>query len=225
MTTKTHKPRSTPKKINVWIVDDNPRYCIIVSDALNETKRVHCSRRFHRCEAFLSALRERVGLPDVILLDVRMPGISGLASIRRIRELSPLAKIIILSAYDELRYIFKAFIEGASGYLLKTSTSAGQILEAIRVAMDGGVVLDKNISANLFKTLVQKYSPSEKYGLTTREKEIIELIVEGQSSKEVADKLRISDKTVVPHLKNIFHKLDVHNRAMLVAKVMRERIV
>ncbi len=224
---KTRSSQSTPpdKIFDVWIVDDNLQFSAIVSDALNESGRVICSRAFHRCDEFLSELRTSAALPDIVVLDVRMAGAYGLKTIPCIRAVSPSTKVIVLSAYVEHRYVFDAFSRGASGYLLKTSSSVGQILDAIGVVTTGGVVMDENAAAILMKSIMQRYAPSLKYGLTEKELEIVSLIPEGLKSREIADKLHISESTMIPHLKKIFYKLDVHNRAALVAKVIKEDIV
>ena len=224
MTTKTCKPRSIPKKINVWIVDDDWRYSSIVSEALNESKSVHCSHRFHRCDTFLSALQAGIDFPEIILLDIRLPGMNGLDAIPRIKLISPHSKVIILTAFDNDTYIYKAVTAGANGFLLK-DTSAGKMAEAIHKVAGGDVATDDRVLTKLFKILAYGSQSSETYKLTETEKEILRLATEGFTISQIAERLCLSYDTIHTHLGGIHSKLHVHSRSELVAKAIKDKLI
>lgn len=162
--------------------------------------------------------REAVALtakfkPDVILLDLRLPFISGIEAIERIREASPETKVLILSAYDEDDYIFAALDAGARGYLLKTAHGS-EVIEAIHSVSRGGVVLHPTIAAKLVSTRHTARRDREETvdTLSERENEILQLASKGYRNKEIAGKLGLSTRTVEGHLSHIFAKLGVSSR-------------
>lgn len=170
MAGKKHAPSSlSTRKINVWIADDDLRYCSLVSRALNETKSVRCSHSFPDFVTLFSGLQAGTGLPDVILLDIRMPGTDGLDSIPKIKQIAA-SKIIILTAFDNDSYILKALAEGAEGFLLKGS-SVGQITEAIQKVASGGVASDQKVLEKMFRILSHTIQSKEKYFHFLQDKE------------------------------------------------------
>ncbi len=146
--------------------------------------------------------------PDVILLDVELPGISGLDALPKIKKLLPDVHVLILTVYDQDTLIFKALSNGAAGYLTK-NTPHEKITNAIQEVMEGGGPM----SANIARMVIHSFQRSETSPLTRRETEILEQIATGKSRKRIAQELFIDMETVKSHIKNIYHKLDVHSKA------------
>jgi DNA-binding NarL/FixJ family response regulator len=160
----------------------------------------------------------------VILLDIKMPAMNGLDAIAPIKKLSPAINIIMLTSYDLDENIRTAMKRGASGYLLKTS-SPGDVVKAIEKAQMGEMPLDPSITKKMLDAYVGWEDKENRYNLSPREKEVLRLITQGFGNAEISEKLFISPFTVETHIRNIFHKLDVHDRQKLVVKAFRDRIV
>jgi DNA-binding NarL/FixJ family response regulator len=146
--------------------------------------------------------------PDVILLDVELPGINGIDAIPKLKKLVPDAYILILTVYEQDLLIFRALGNGASGYLTK-NTPPEKIISAIHEVMEGGGPM----SAHIARMVIRSFQRNEASPLTRRETEILEQIATGKSRKRIADELFIDLETVKSHIKNIYHKLDVHSKA------------
>lgn len=146
--------------------------------------------------------------PDVILLDVELPGISGIDAIPKIKKLVPETYILILTVYEQDILIFRALGNGASGYLTK-NTPHEKIISAIHEVMEGGGPM----SAHIARMVIQSFQRNEASPLTRRETEILEQIATGKSRKRIAQELFIDLETVKSHIKNIYHKLNVHSKA------------
>lgn len=146
--------------------------------------------------------------PDVILLDVELPGISGIDAIPKLKKLLPETQILILTVYEQDMLIFRALGNGAAGYLTK-NTPPEKIIGAIKEVMDGGGPM----SANIARMVIQSFQRNEMSPLTRRETEILEQISTGKSRKRIAQELFIDLETVKSHIKNIYHKLNVHSKA------------
>jgi DNA-binding NarL/FixJ family response regulator len=146
--------------------------------------------------------------PDVILLDVELPGISGIDALPKIKKLVPEAYILILTVYEQDMLIFRALGNGASGYLTK-NTPPEKIISAIHEVMEGGGPM----SAHIARMVISSFQRNEASPLTRRETEILEQIATGKSRKRIAQELFIDLETVKSHIKNIYHKLNVHSKA------------
>ena len=213
------------QKINVWIIDDNKSYCILLSESLNENKKIKCERYFHSVYSALDALHRARRQPSAILLDIKMPRMSGLDGIKLIREASPFTRIIMLTSYEEEREIQSALDQGANGYLLKNST-AGDIIRAVENALMGGVPLDPMITKKIMSMLLSpKKEKKVNYRLSKREKEIVGFISKGFTTDKIAKKLYLSYYTIDTHLKNIYQKLNVHSRHTLVVKAYSDGLI
>ena len=156
--------------------------------------------------------------PDVVLMDIRMPESNGIEGTKLIKEAFPEVKVLIVTTFQDTEYIVEAVQNGASGYLLKDS-SPDAILDGIKVALSGKVVMDTVISeALLTKTSVEKEESfdAEKWGLTTREVELIAQVAKGLSNKEIAQTLFLSEGTVKNNISTIFSKLELRDRTQLV---------
>ncbi len=146
--------------------------------------------------------------PDVLLLDVELPGISGIDALPRLKKLLPDTHILILTVYEQEMLIFRALGSGASGYLTK-NTPPEKIVAAIHEVMEGGGPM----SAHIARMVISSFKRNDTSPLTRRETEILEQIATGKSRKRIADELFIDLETVKSHIKNIYHKLDVHSKA------------
>jgi DNA-binding NarL/FixJ family response regulator len=166
--------------------------------------------------------------PDVVLMDVAMPGLGGLEATLAIRRAHPDVKILVLTQYEDREYIHRCLQAGVSGYLLKKS--AGKELAAsIRAVARGGLVLDPEVAQEALRPPPADASPgaggSLYDALTDREKQVLKLVAEGHSNKEVAELLDISVKTAMSHREHIMQKLGLHNRTEVVKFAIREGVV
>ena len=160
-------------------------------------------------------------------MDIAMPGLGGLEATVRIRKECPGIKVLVLTQYDDKQYILRFLRAGASGYVLKTSPGK-QVMEAVRLVQAGGLYLDTpEASEIVVQALRGQDEPARgSYeSLTDREKEVLKLVVEGLTSKQIADALSVSIKTVVTHRTNMMEKLGIHNKAGLVRFGVRHGLV
>ena len=219
-----HQVHTGQDKISVWIVDDNKSFCLVLAANLNKSTTVDCQKYYHSCKNLLHDLETELSPPSVVLLDIKMPAMSGLDAILELKTLSPGTSIIMLTSYDLDEDIRLAMKRGASGYLLKSS-SADEIVRAIESVVEGGMPLDATITKKMMASYVGWNESENSYNLSPREKEVLKLASEGLNNSEIAERLFISRYTAQTHMKNIFHKLDIHNRQKLLAKVHKDRII
>lgn len=208
---------------SIWIIEDHTSFRRTLVRVLNAEDGLQCLRDFDSCEKALAAL-QRDDAPDLILLDVGLPGMSGLEGIRLIKERSPGALVVILTVFEDDDKVFSAICAGAAGYLLKTS-SVTEITQAVRDALAGGSPMTSRIARrvlDMFSKLAPKQSD---YGLSDREKEILQLMTTGLIKKEIADGLSLSVHTVDTYLRRIYEKLAVNTRTGAVAKALKEGLV
>lgn len=156
---------------------------------------------------------------DVVLADVRLPGISGIELITKLRREHPRIRILILSSYQDLSYVRAALQAGAAGYLLKTASDE-ELISAVRSAHLGATIVDAAVSAELFSADARSPQP-----LTEREREIVGLVIKGLPNRAIADTLLISKRTIDAHLSHLFTKLGVSSRAELVAWAARHGMI
>lgn len=214
-------PRSSDQPINVWLVEDNETYRGAIARTLDHSPGLRCTGAFGSCEAALGRLRDDHP-PEVILLDIGLPGLSGLDGIQQFKALSPATHVIILTVFEDTDKIFRAICAGASGYLLKTSP-AEQIARAIREVLGGGAPMTPQIAKSVLSLFARLAGPPPEQGLSLREKETLEFLVQGLTTKEIADRIGLSIHTVDTHLRNIYRKLHVHSRAGAVAKALHAK--
>jgi DNA-binding NarL/FixJ family response regulator len=165
--------------------------------------------------------------PDIVLCDVRMQGSSGLDLCQELRERDPQRKVVMLSVYDDEQYLFQALRVGASGYLLK-SISSDDLVRQLEFVHGGETAIDPVMAARAVDTAARmqrdEFWPGARQGLTQRESEILSFVVNGLSNRAIAAKLVIGDETVKSHLRSIYRKLGVSDRAAAVATALREGI-
>lgn len=161
--------------------------------------------------------------PDVILMDIEMPGITGVEAVKKIRTINRNAQIIMLTVFDDQGHIFEALQSGANGYLLKRNAS-DRLVQSIEEVLSGGAPMSPSI-ARLIISEMQLRKPQENYQLSIREKEILKSLATGNSFKLIASDLQISLETVRTHIKKIYEKLQVHSQIEAVSKALNEKLV
>ncbi|TWU46928.1 response regulator [Rubripirellula reticaptiva] len=215
------------KTINVMLVEDHPEYRDVIDLALKDEADIELINQVGSSERALRILQDRsqTTMPDLILLDLNLPGKSGLESLPTFRSISPSLKIIVLTQSNKEADVVRAIQLGASGYLLKSST-VDQILDAIRTVGNGGAVLGSGIAKYILNTL-QTILPRDKLedALSQRELEILALLGEGLVKKEIAYKLKISISTVATYIRRIYEKLDVQNAPAAITQAYRAGIL
>ena len=211
--------------IKVIIVEDNHTIREGLKLLIEGTEGYACLAVYSNCEDLLDDLDKHS--VDVILMDIDLPGISGIEGIKRVKEISAEILILILTIYDENDLIFEALCAGASGYLVK-KTPPAKLLEAIKEAYEGGAPMTSNIARKVvdyFKTIKPEEKVKNDVELTKREKEVLTGLVEGNSYKAIANQLNISLETVRFHFRNIYKKLHVHSQSEAVVKAIKEGLV
>lgn len=209
--------------LQIGIVEDDADIRTAMVNYLNRQKTMRCDFIADSVESFLKLL-EADSLPDVVLMDIGLPGMSGIDGIRIIKDQHPDIDIIMLTVYHDSHKIFNSLCAGASGYLLK-NTPLEEIKNSIETLHDGGAPMSPQIARKVIqyfqpgKKLLQKKSP-----LTPKEKEIVVGLVDGLSYKMIADRMDISIETVRYHIKNIYQKLHVHSKAEVISKSLRGEI-
>ena len=209
--------------ISVWIIEDHRDFSRTAAAAISATEGLACTGAFRSCEEAFSALRSDPP-PQVVLMDIGLPGISGIEGISRLRELAPKVDVVVLTVFEDEDKLFRAICAGASGYLLK-SASLEEVADAIRLAHAGGSPLTPRIARRVLGFFTERPAKQRDYGITEREREILQLLVQGLAKKEIAARLGISFHTVDMHLRHIYEKLRVNSATGAVAKAVRERLV
>ena len=225
--------------ILIHIVTDEPKHQSIIKVTLIEDLRdvreglavlingspgFRCTAAFRTMEEALRSINSG-SLPDVVLTDIGLPGMSGLEGISILKERHPDLPIIALTVYDDDERIFDALCAGASGYLLK-NTPPSRLLESLTEVAAGGAPMSPEVARRVI-ALFREFRPPDRSPsqLTPQETELLKLIVEGHSYKTAAAKLQISTSTVSFHLQNIYNKLQVHSKSEAVAKAIRNKLV
>lgn len=211
-------------KTVVWLVEDHTDSRRVLVRILNRVATIQCPCAFASCEEALAALRSNAP-PQVILLDVGLPGMNGIEGIRHFKALAPACHIIVLTVFDDQEKVFKAICAGASGYLLKNADEDA-IVGAIHEVLQGGAPINPRVARLVLQMFASRAAaPSHDYGLSDRERGVLELMVEGLVKKEIAERLNLSYHTVDNHLRSIYEKLKVHTRGGAVAKAVSEHLL
>lgn len=203
--------------VKVAIVEDNKTTRESLKTIIDLSPDYHCVCVCQTAEEALSSIPKQQ--PDVVLMDIQLPRMSGVECVMRLKELVPQVQVIMVTVYQDPDRIFRALRAGASGYLLKRATP-DMVLNAIRDVQQGGVPMSAEIARKVigyFQT--QPVAAPEIEKLSPRELEILNLIAPGFSNKEIADRLGISIESIRWHLKNIYHKLHVHSRTEAASKI------
>lgn len=211
--------------IHVMLVEDNPGYREVIELTLADTSDLHLNTVCGTAEAALQALQDTPEKPQIILLDINLPGVSGIDAVPQIKKLRPDIQIIMLTQSGSEADVVKAIQTGATGYLLK-SASIEEITQGIRTVADGGSSLDASVAKYIVDALhTQQSSGKATINLSNREAEILTLLSEGFVKKQIADRLGIGIHTVGDHVKQIYRKLNVPNAPAAVSKAYRNGIL
>lgn len=210
--------------IRVAIFEDNRSLLDGLAAMIGGTSGFECAGAFPNCNNLLKNLSH--AKPDVVLMDIELPGINGIEAVGMIKAEFPEIKILMQTIFDDDEKIFNSICAGAEGYILK-HTSPAEIMEAIKEIHEGGSPMTPSIANRVLKMVKVRPEPGSKesFDLSAREKEILLCLVKGMSYKMVADACFISIETVNVHIKNIYKKLHVHSKTEAVAKAIRGRIV
>jgi DNA-binding NarL/FixJ family response regulator len=186
----------------------------VVADATSGEQAIEFVRRYQ---------------PDVVIMDMAMPGMGGIEATRRIVRQSPQTKVLILSQYDNERYVLPVLQAGALGYVVKRAVGE-ELLTAIRRAYCGQPCLDSTIEKKVLRDCYQQVDPlsdpsEEEYGITERQKQVLKLVAQGYTSEEIGNMLHLSTKTVMRHRANIYAKVGTNNLAELIKLAIRLGLV
>ena len=215
---------SSDTRAPVWVVEDSAVYRSTVAEVLDQSRRYRCSREFGTAEDALAALSEGRELPRLILMDLALPGMNGTDCVKAIRRRNPSIPVVMLTVHQSNDRIFEAICAGASGYLLK-SCSRDDLMSGIENVLDGGAAMDAQIARRVLQMFTRMATPHADYGLSDREREILQHLVDGETKSAIAQTLRLSPHTIDGHVRNIYTKLHVNNRSGAVAKAIRENLL
>jgi DNA-binding NarL/FixJ family response regulator len=205
--------------ISVSIVDDEKKLCKSIATFLNGSDGFRCASIYGSAEAALQHLQ--TDKPDVVLMDINMPGMDGIECVRRLKALAPQIQILMLTVYEDTERIFKALAAGATGYLLKR-LEPEELLQAIRDVHAGGSPMSNSIARKVVASFQAAHLAGEQQNLLSqREQSVLDCLAEGLAYKQIADQLGISINTIRTHLRHIYEKLHVQSRTEAVAKYLR----
>jgi DNA-binding NarL/FixJ family response regulator len=219
----TKPPSPSESKTSVWLVEDDERFRANMRDLVNETAGLTCDLAVSSCEEALTQLLSDAA-PDIMLMDIGLPGLDGIEGIRRVKSIAPSIQAIMLTVFDDNDKIFRAICAGASGYLLKSSPP-DDIIRSLVEILEGGAPINAQIARKMLDMFADLAAPKGNYGITDAEKEILNRLVQGDPKKQIAHDLGVSFHTVDTHLRNIYTKLQVHSRSGAVAKALKERLL
>lgn len=205
----------------VVLYDDNRDLRESISNLVKTSDEFYLLAAFENCNQVEKDIIEL--RPDVILMDIDMPGVNGIEAVKKIRQFNRHTPVIMLTVFDDNKNVFDAICAGASGYLLKKNISEKLIL-AIHEVLDGGAPMSPNIAKMVIQSM-QSVKGSDPYNLTLREREILSSLSRGNSYKMIAAELFISPETVRTHLKRIYEKLQVRSQTEAVSKAINERLI
>lgn len=209
--------------VKAAIIEDQTEIREGLADLIDTTDGYRCAGSYASMEAALARIGDE--LPDVVLVDIGLPGMSGIEGIAILKQRFPSLQLLMLTIYDDDDRIFDALCAGATGYLLKKTPSA-RLLEGIREAVEGGSPMSPEVARKVVR-LFRDVRPPKKadYDLTPHETRILGMLVEGHNYKTAAAELGVSVNTIAFHMKRIYEKLQVHSKSEAVAKALRSGLI
>ncbi len=216
--------RKVNKTIQVALVEDDAGVRANLTRMIDSAPGFHCTGAYADGLAALKSIP--ANRPDVVLMDINMPGMLGTECVSRLKSVAPDLPVLMLTVYDDSEQVFKSLMAGATGYLLKR-TPKDKLLEAIREIDDGGAPMSRQIARRVvqffqgMKKAPETSAPALEVGtLTEREKQVLELLAKGHAYKEIADQMSISFETVRTYVRSIYEKLHVHSRTEATLKFL-----
>jgi len=210
--------------LKVAIIEDNHTIREGLAALINGTSGYSCIGSYGDCESFLSKLPSLD--IDVALMDIGLPGMSGIDGITKAKKIKPELNILMLTVYEDSQSVFKALCAGACGFLVK-KTPPSRLLDAIKDASEGGAPMSSLIARQVINVFRQNQGKAQEddTNLSSREIEVLTSLSEGNNYQEIADRLFISVDTVRHHIRNIYRKLHVHSQSEAVAKAIRKGLI
>ncbi len=209
--------------IKVAIFEDNHLLRDMLFQLINGTEGFYCSGSFADAEQLKYKIEK--SSPDVVLMDIDLPGISGIEAVKLIKEKFPEIQILMQTIFEDDEKIYNSICAGASGYLLK-NTPPAKLLEAIKDLTEGGAPMSSAVARKVLSAFrKQPFTKTQNFDLSSREIEVLQSIVQGMSYKLVADTYGISLDTIRFHIKNIYKKLQVHSKSEAIIKALKNKIV
>ena len=206
----------------VLIYEDNPQLREGLSLLINGTMGFEVLAAYKNCNNVVDEVE--AFQPDVVLMDIDMPGINGIEGLKKIREHNTDVKVLMLTVFDDNKNVFEAIKSGANGYILK-KTPPAKLLEYIEEAQSGGAPMTSSIATQVLKMFSQIQHPAtEDYNLSEREKAVLQLLVNGYSYKMIAAEMFIAIDTLRSHIKKIYEKLHVNSKSEAVAKAFKNNL-
>jgi DNA-binding NarL/FixJ family response regulator len=218
-----NSPPVAPRVITVITIDDQREIREGLAVLIDATEGFKCVGRFRSIEEALAGIGPHA--PDVALVDLGLPGMSGIEGIKLLKERYPTLAPLVLTVYSDDRRIFAALCAGACGYLLK-KTPPARLLESLREAVDGGSPMSPEVARRVI-TLFRDIRPPEDadYDLTAHETRLLRMLVEGHSYKSAAKEFGVTTHAISFHMRRIYEKLQVHSKSEAVAKALKNRLV
>jgi DNA-binding NarL/FixJ family response regulator len=205
--------------ITVSIVEDNDKFRGTLARVLNRAEGFRCVSEYPSAEDALKALPQ--DRPDVVLMDINLPGMNGVECVRQVKQILPQTQVMMLTVYEDTENIFNALAAGATGYMLKR-TPRNELFEAIREVHRGGSPMTTHIARKVVSSFQQSPASAQSTeNLSPREQEVLDCLAQGFLYKEIAEKLGISYETVHTYIRRIYEKLQVRTRTEAVAKFLR----
>src|SRR5271156_2279201 len=204
--------------ISVSIVEDNDKLRETLGRVLNRADGFRCVSQYANAEDALKDLPQV--RPEVVLMDINLPGMNGVECVRQLKKLLPQIQVMMLTVYEDTENIFNALAAGANGYMLKR-TPGKELLEAIQEVHRGGSPMTMHIARKVVQSFQRNAPAQPAENLSEREQQVLDLLSQGLMYKEIADKLEISYETVHTYIRRIYEKLQVRTRTEAVAKFLR----
>ncbi len=209
--------------IKLLLYEDNPQLREGLTMLINGSEGFEVLAAFKNCDNIIDEVE--AFNPDVILMDIDMPGVNGIEGLKRVRTINATVKILMLTVFDDNKNVFEAISNGANGYILK-KTPPAKLLEYIAEAQTGGAPMTASVATQVLKMFSSMNNDKgEDYNLSEREKQVLQLLVDGYSYKMIAGEMYIAIDTVRSHIKKIYEKLHVNSKSEAVAKAFKDRLV
>lgn len=214
--------KAAEKKVNIALIEDEHAVRSSVKSYLKKQPEFECGIVADSVESFMEQLKSEP-TPDIVLVDIKLPGLSGISGISYVKEKFPTMEFIVFTSYDDWELVFDSLRAGASGYLLKGSDLSA-IKDAVTLLHSGGAPMSPEIAKKVIRYFSTEKTPKAGEALTIKERQVVDGLVEGLSYKMIAGKLGISIDTVRFHIKHVYRKLHVNSKAEVIGKSVRGEI-